>query len=172
MHNPIPEELGLTNALAVARGEPVPPTGEADTKLHSFILRDGECDVEISTSVISIWYSWLPKSLPSRYFVSLAPGLVGKLMQLGGVRRIFDEATFEVGPGSVGSGSLLSKYGIKWIRIRCEQERMLIRVRDERANLDDEEPLFYNYVARCERCDGELRTPIAKQCLHCGYDWH
>jgi hypothetical protein len=27
-------------------------------------------------------------------------------------------------------------------------------------------------MARCARCAGILRTPKARQCLHCGYDWH
>jgi hypothetical protein len=27
-------------------------------------------------------------------------------------------------------------------------------------------------VIRCRKCGGILRTPRAKQCLDCGYDWH
>lgn len=27
-------------------------------------------------------------------------------------------------------------------------------------------------VARCSKCNGILATPLAKQCLHCGADWH
>lgn len=26
--------------------------------------------------------------------------------------------------------------------------------------------------ARCPRCGGHLRTPLAKQCRHCGANWH
>jgi hypothetical protein len=27
-------------------------------------------------------------------------------------------------------------------------------------------------IARCGECNGILATPLAKQCLHCGADWH
>ena len=27
-------------------------------------------------------------------------------------------------------------------------------------------------IVRCDKCDGILRTPKAKQCLYCGHDWH
>jgi len=28
------------------------------------------------------------------------------------------------------------------------------------------------YLNFCERCESLARTPLAKQCRHCGYDWH
>ncbi len=40
-------------------------------------------------------------------------------------------------------------------------ERML---REQQA-----EVLFIN---RCPKCDRIVRTPLAKQCLWCGHDWH
>ena len=27
-------------------------------------------------------------------------------------------------------------------------------------------------IVRCQRCNHILRTQNAKQCLHCGFDWH
>jgi len=30
----------------------------------------------------------------------------------------------------------------------------------------------FDQIVKCERCNGILRTAFAKQCLHCGYDWH
>lgn len=29
--------------------------------------------------------------------------------------------------------------------------------------------ISFNY---CPKCNGLARTPFAKQCLHCGHDWH
>ncbi len=28
------------------------------------------------------------------------------------------------------------------------------------------------HVNRCAKCGGLARTPLARQCLKCGYDWH
>lgn len=97
-------------------------------------------------------------------------------MELGDVQSIADEVTFHVGPGRTGTGRTgtgryVFDFKKRWVRIRCEEERIVIKVRDERKDLDDREPEFFG-VVRCERCNGELRTPLAKQCTHCGYDWH
>jgi hypothetical protein len=27
-------------------------------------------------------------------------------------------------------------------------------------------------IMRCDKCGGVLRTPKARQCFNCGYDWH
>ena len=35
-----------------------------------------------------------------------------------------------------------------------------------------EDPADPIRVGRCPKCDGVLRTPRARQCLHCNYDWH
>ncbi|TWU27423.1 hypothetical protein [Bythopirellula polymerisocia] len=104
--------------------------------------------------------------------MNLAPGLVWRLMQLGGVQRITDEATFQVGPGTTGTGLYVFDFEQKWVRIGREEERIVIRIRDDRKGLDDQETEFAVKVVRCELCNGELRTPIAKRCRHCGYDWH
>lgn len=150
----------------------MPTVNESDAKMLAFFLREGECTAEISESSFSVWYSWLPRWKPSTYFVHLAPGLVCRLMQLGGVQRITDEVTFQVGPGTTGLGRYVFDFEEKWVRIRLEEERIVIRVRDDRQGLDDQVPEFDVKAARCERCNGELRTPLAKQCCHCGYDWH
>ena len=93
-------------------------------------------------------------------------------MRLGKLDRIADEATFQIGPGTTGTGRYVFDFPKKWVRIRCEDSRITISVRDERSGLNDSDPKFFSQVVRCERCNGELRTPLAKQCLHCGYDWH
>ena len=161
----MPKEVGLAEARAVAEGGPMPGISEGDAKLLGFFLRHGECTAEISESTISVWY-FGPRLISSRYLVSLAPGLVCQLMQLGEVQRIADEATFQVGPGTAGTGPYVFDFKRKWVRIRCEDERIIIKIRDKRKNLKDRDP------GRCERCNSELRTPLAKQCFHCGFDWH
>lgn len=172
MSKNIPQEAGLLEALTVADGGEKPCVYEGDVKLLSFFLRQGECTAEISKSQISVWYSWLPRWKPSTYFINLAPGLVCRLMQLGGVQRIADEAVFQVGPGTTGTGRYVFDFEKKWVRILREEERIIIRTRDDKKSLNDPDPEFAVKIARCERCNGVLRTPIAKQCLHCGYDWH
>ena len=172
MQEPVSDEVGLAEALAVARGGAMPSINEGDAKMLAFFLREGECTAEISELKFSVWYSWLPRPLPSTYFMSLAPGLVRRLMELGNVQCITDEATFKVGPGRTGTGRYVFDFNKKWVRIRCEEERIVIRVRDERKDLAGPDPEFFGEVVRCERCNRELRTPLAKQCLHCGYNWH
>ncbi len=102
----MPKEVGLAEALVAAEGGPMPRIGEEDDKLLGFFLRDGECTAEISESTISVWFSWLPRPKPSTYFISLAPVLVCQLMRLGEVQRITGESTFQLGPGTTGSGKL------------------------------------------------------------------
>lgn len=174
MSRAIPEELAFSEALAVASGKPMPATDESDTKMLALVLHEGECNVEISVSVISIRYSWLHKRRPSTYFISLAPGLIGGLMQLGGVHSIGQEATFEVGPGVIERERSQVEFGRKWIRIACEPEQIKVRVRYSRERLDSVSSFIYENesAARCNRCNSELRTPLAKQCLNCGHDWH
>jgi hypothetical protein len=167
--------VGLADALAVAKGGPMRPRGQAeilDAKLLSFFLRDGECTAEISESIISVWYSWLPRPKPSTYFINLAPGLVNQLMRLGEVQRIADEASFQVRAGTAGTGPYIFNFETKWVRIRCEDARIIIKVRDRQEDLNDSDPEHFGKVVRCERCDSELRTSLAKQCFHCGFDWH
>lgn len=53
-----------------------------------------------------------------------------------------------------------SEPGLDIVRRRIK-ERML---REQQAG-----KLFIN---RCPKCDRIVRTPLAKQCLWCGYDWH
>ena len=166
-------EIGLVEALAVAKGEATAPTDDGDTKLLGFLFRQGECNAEISESVISVRYSWLPyPPRPSTYFCSLAPGLVRQLMELGDLQQIDDEVTYKVGPGRTGTGDYAFKFKRKWVRIQCEENRIVIRVRDKRKDLDNERPKSFGKIYLCERCNGELMTPLAKQCLHCGHDWH
>jgi len=136
----MPKEVGLAEARAVAEGGRMPGIGKGDAKLLGFFLRDGECTAEISESTISVWYSWLPRPKPSTYFISLAPGLVCQLMRLGEVQRIADEATFQVGPGTAGMRPYVFDFERKWVRIRCEDERIIIKVRDKRNNLKDRDP--------------------------------
>lgn len=172
MKKRISDEIGLREALVVAKSGSTTFTSEGDAKLLGFFLRKGECTAEISESRISVWYSWLQRPFPSTYFKSLAPGLVRRLLDLGEVQSIVDEAIFQVGPGRTGTGQYIFEFKQKWVRIQCEKERIAIRIRDDRKNLDDPEPKFSFETARCQNCNGELRTPLAKQCLHCGYDWH
>ena len=172
MPKPMPHGVGLKGALTVAKVGPKQAASEPDSKLLGFVLREGECTVEISESTISVWYSWLRRPKPSTYFVSLAPGLVSDLMRLGEVERVDCDEIFQVGPGNAGTGRYIFNFERKWVRIQCEDERIIIRVRDKQEGLETELPEYAGEVARCERCNGELRTPLAKQCLHCGYDWH
>jgi hypothetical protein len=165
------DQIGLAEAQAVARGSETPVSGGGDAKLLALFLREGECSAVISESHISVWYSWRPRSLPSRYFVRLAPGVIGRLMQLGGVQNIARETSFSVSPGTVNIGGYPVDFKEKWVRIRCEEDRIVVQVRDAQTDLDDSCPNHFVDV-RCERCNSELRTPLAKQCLHCGYDWH
>lgn|GEM_PF-6917149 len=166
-----PTEFGLSEAIAVTEGRLLPGLGEGEAKLLAFFLRHGECTAEISESTISVRYSWLPKPKPSNYYISLAPGLVCQLMRLGEVRRVTDEATFQVGPGTAGTGQYAFEFERKWVRIRCEANRIGIWVRDQQQDLNNEpEPCVK--VVRCERCQSELRSPLAGQCFHCGFDWH
>jgi hypothetical protein len=166
------DQIGLAEALAVARGSKTPVTGDGDAKLLAFFLREGECNAEISDSIISVRYSWLRRLKPSHYFIQLAPGLLGRLMQLGRVQSITTEATFSVGPGSVNLGRRPIDFTKKWIHIQCEESRILIRVRDTLTAMNEVQLQYLEKSVLCERCKQELRTPLAKQCLHCGYDWH
>lgn len=172
MNEKTSNQVGLVEAFAVAQGGVTPATSDGDAKLLAFFLREGECSAVISESTISVWYSWRPRSLPSRYFVRLAPGLIGRLMQLGGVQNIAREAAFSVGPGNVSIGQYPVDFKEKWIRIHLDVDRILIQVRDDHADLDKKLIEYVGKVALCERCNRELRTPLAKQCLQCGYDWH
>jgi len=165
------EKVGLAEVLDVAENGAIPVTGEGDAKMLGFLLRDGECTADISESTFSVWYSWLPRGFPSRYDICLAPGIIRRLMELGGVRRIASEATFQVGPATTGTGRYVFEVQRKWLRIKCNEERIIIRVRDERKGLDRNLGQF-DQIVKCERCNGILRTAFAKQCLHCGYDWH
>jgi hypothetical protein len=165
-------EIGLVEALAVARGDTIPAFGAGDAKLLAFLLREGECDVEITKTTIYVWYSWLQRFKPSRYFIQLAPGLVGRLMQLGGMESITTDAAFSVGPCSVKLMDRPIACMKKWVRIQLEESRIYIRVRDKQPDLNKVRFQYLEKAAYCERCNKELRTPFAKQCLHCGYDLH
>jgi hypothetical protein len=166
------ETVGLAEAFAVARGKKTPAFGTHDAKLLAFLLREGECDVEITETTIYVWFSWLSRFKPSRYFIQLAPGVVGKLMQLGEIESIATDAAFSVGPDSVELMNRPIAFMKKWVRIQLEESRIYIRVRDEQSDLNNVQFQYLEKAAYCERCNGELRTPFAKQCLHCGYDWH
>ncbi|MHA4896236.1 hypothetical protein ACXZ1K_15900 [Pedobacter sp. PWIIR3] len=39
----------------------------------------------------------------------------------------------------------------------------------ERMLYEHEDKIYLN---SCEKCHSLARTPLAKQCRHCGYDWH
>ena len=172
MQNYVPEQEGLTEARAVARGETTTSIDVSHSKLLSFFLRQGECTAEVSESRVSVWFSWLPRWKPSTYFVTLAPGLVLRLMQLGRAKSITDDAVFQVGPGRTGTGRYAFDFQRKWVRIQCHHDWIVIRIREEQEGLYHQKPQFTRIFARCERCKGELRTPVAKQCCHCGLDWH
>ena len=165
-------KAGLAEVLAVAKGLVTPPKSEAEAKLLNFLLREGECTAAITNTMITVWYSWLDNWRPATYPLSLAPAVVGGLMQLGSVERLDDEATFQVGPGTTGTGRYVFDFSEKWVRIRWESEQMLIHIREERKGLDEEDTQKLRKVTRCERCNGLLRTPRAKQCFNCGHDWH
>lgn len=172
MTEPAYQEVTLAEVLDVACNEAVPFTGEGDAKLLGFMLREGECTVDISKPTIRVWYSWLPRANPSRYDFRLAPGIVRRLMGLGGVKKVVDEATFQVGPGTTGTGRYVFDIPQKWVRINCDEERIIICVRDEQKDLGSSAPEHYGKIVRCKQCNGILRTALAKQCFDCGYDWH
>lgn len=132
------EELqqGITRALEVARSGIRSEVSEADAKLLGFFLRDGECDARIADPVIEVRFSWLQKRIPSTYFLSLGPGLISQLMDLGGVSSVVDATEFSVGPGSAGTGNYRFSFAKKWIWIHCADEEILIRVRDQRQDLE------------------------------------
>lgn len=162
----------LAEALAVAKGSLSTNLTDGDAKLLYFFLHDGECSSAITESAFAVRYSWRMQSLPVRYDLRLAPAVICRLMQLGGLTQIVDEATFSVGPRTIGIGGFVLDTAMKWVRIRCEKEQIVVLVRDEQKSLNGEMRNDIWKIARCARCDQELRTPLAKQCLHCGYDWH
>jgi hypothetical protein len=161
----------LNEALPVARGSKIPGMGEGEAKMVRVVLQMEDATVEISESDLWVWFSWLPRTKPSRYDKCLAPRLLQRLMELGGVEKVGKEATFLIGPQKVGTGLHSFDLERKWVRIVCEDNRITIRVRKDLNKLDDKSPLHF-VIVRCQRCNGELRTPLAKQCLNCGYDWH
>lgn len=52
----------------------------------------------------------------------------------------------------------------------------LVALGEEALKLKIAERLFKNYkdqiLNTCPRCEKLARTPLAKQCRHCGLDWH
>lgn len=168
---PPTEENWLEHALDVVKYGENYTTGEPHDKMLYFLLHDGECDAEITNSEFTVRYSWRLISKPSSYFPRLAPGTLRLLMDLGGIEAISKEAKFEVGPGTTGTGRYGFDFEKKWVLIEHSSERITVKVRNNRWS-------FLKALKRnqksawCPNCRQELRTPLAKQCLHCGHDWH
>lgn len=57
-----------------------------------------------------------------------------------------------------------------------EKADALVALGEDALKLKIAERLFKNYkdqiLNTCPRCEKLARTPLAKQCRHCGFDWH
>jgi hypothetical protein len=165
------DQNGLARALAVSRSGIRTPVSEGDEKILGFFIQDGECDARIADRNIEARFSWHQSRKPSTYFGRYAPGLISQLMDLGGVSSVIDETEFAVGPGIAGSGAYRFSFEKKWIWIRCADEGILIRVREQRQDLRS--PLTsLSKGPPCPFCGQPIATDKAKQCLNCGADWH
>lgn len=130
-------DVELTKALQVAQKGASFTIGDGENKLLGFLLRDGECDVLIRKQNIAVRYSWLRKK-PSTYFIELAAGVVGKLMEFGGVNQINGQATFRIKLSKTGFSKSFFFHPKKWVRITCHEESIEIKVRDKEKRLDEE----------------------------------
>ncbi len=132
------DRQGLTQALEVARYGVRSCVSDGHEKLLGFFLRDGICDARIGDSIIEVRFSWLQKRKPSTYFGRLAPGLITRLRDLGGVTAVDDSIEFVVGPGTTGTEGI-DRYRLsfpkKWVLIQCSDDSILIRVRDQQQDL-------------------------------------
>lgn len=136
-------ETGLAEALEVAQNGGSFTVLDGENKLLAFLLRKGESDVRITKQTIAVRYSWLRKK-PSTYFIHLAPGIVGRLMELGNIQKVSDQSLFKVGPGTAGSDRYIFDYPSKWISINCQEDLIEIKVRDQQKSL--KEKLEYSDV--------------------------
>ncbi len=165
------DRQGLARALHVARSGIRSTVSDGDEKLLGLFLRDGLCDGKIGVPVIEVRFSWLQKRKPSTYFGSLAPGLITQLMDLGGLNAVADSVEFTVGPGITGTERYRFSFPKKWILIKCYDESILIRVRDQQSDLSS--PLHEQEGnSTCPYCGKGLQTSHALQCFSCGMDWH
>ena len=57
-----------------------------------------------------------------------------------------------------------------------EKADALVALGEEALNQRIAERLYENHrndiLNPCPRCERQARTPLAKQCRHCGFDWH
>ena len=87
--------------------------------------------------------------------------------------------------GSAGEGALHPDSDLGWARRACDEwERADEGVRSaladglsefERRTQDRVLGAFREgtlMINRCRRCRRVIRTPLARECLWCGHDWH
>jgi hypothetical protein len=74
----------------------------------------------------------------------------------------------EVKAGSTHLRRLLSEDPEVLLLARDGYDAFVLRT-GQRILLDDRDRIVLNY---CPRCKGLARTPKARQCRFCGYDWH
>ncbi|MFG0283228.1 MAG: hypothetical protein ACF8R7_02300 [Phycisphaerales bacterium JB039] len=78
------------------------------------------------------------------------------------------------------SETFAEHFGKKLARARAEYPDLWRRIEDQgigkvmdaaaqRALREHGDKIFLN---RCARCSALCRTPLARQCLECGHDWH
>ena len=130
-------DVDFIKALQVVQQSALYTFGDGENKVLSLLLRKGESDVKITKHNIAIRYSWL-RWKPSTYFIDLAPGVVGKLMELGGVKKVAQESSFKIKKGREGIGRYLFFHTKKWVRIICHEDSIEIKVRDKEKRLDEE----------------------------------
>lgn len=140
IHDEIDDAQGLSAALEVARGGCRggcrPALRDEVAKVLSFMLRDGECDAWVRVPHIDIRFSWLQRKKPSSYFGRLAPGLVGKLLDFGGVEAINDEMIFQIQPSECSSGLYKFSFDRKWVLVKLEEGQIIVRIRSGKRSLD------------------------------------
>lgn len=61
-------------------------------------------------------------------------------------------------------------------RTPAEKADALVALGEDVLNQQIAERLFLHHKDQilnpCPRCEKQARTPLAKQCRHCGFDWH
>jgi len=97
--------------------------------------------------------------------LTASPSMIGHLESLPPKTNYLDSeaalATYSQTGGSKDAFQFDSDAGFRLNGIQIKHDRMRwLSVR----------PLAP--IKRCHHCDGILASPLAKQCLHCGVDWH
>jgi hypothetical protein len=73
--------------------------------------------------------------------------------------------------------ALASEFRRKWVRVTSPQVARALEAGEEASRRGVRDRLLKEHgreivVNRCPRCHRVVRTPMARQCLWCGHDWH